>query len=60
MRGKRAALKLYDDSFDNWCMEHEEEVNEILQSFIKVSKNVETDKYPIIYVSLAKEESNLW
>lgn len=54
MRGKRATLKLYDDSFDNWCVEHKEEVNEILQSFMKVSKNVEVDKHPIIYVSLAK------
>lgn len=36
MRGKRSELKFVDDSFDNWCIEHEEEINEILQSFIKI------------------------
>ena len=36
MRGKRAGSKIIDDSFDNWCIEHEEEINEILQSFIKI------------------------
>ena len=28
MRGKRAELKIIDDSFDNWCIEHEEEINQ--------------------------------
>ena len=37
MRGKRAESKIIDDSFDNWCIEHEEEINEILQPFIKIS-----------------------
>ena len=27
VRGKRADLKIIDDSFDNWCIEHEEEIN---------------------------------
>lgn len=40
MRGKRAESKIIDDSFNNWYIEHEEEINEILQSFIKMpSKN---------------------
>ena len=30
VRGKRTELKIIDDSFDNWCVEHEEEINEIL------------------------------
>ena len=40
MGGKRAESKIIYDSFDNWCIEHEEEINEILQPFIKIpSKN---------------------
>lgn len=35
VRGKRTELKIIDDSFDNWCVEHEEEINEILQPFLK-------------------------
>lgn len=33
MRGKRAGSKIIDDSFNNWHIEHEEEINEILQPF---------------------------
>ena len=36
MRGKRAESKIIDDSFNNWYIEHEEEINEILQPFIKI------------------------
>lgn len=57
MRGKLAELKIIDDSFDDWCIEHEEEINEILQSFIKIpdeSKNREI-KNQFIYVSSKKE-----
>lgn len=42
MRDKRSKLKIIDDSFDNWCIEHEEEINEILQSFIKIPDESKT------------------
>lgn len=42
MRGKRSELKFVDDSFDNWCIEHEEEINEILESFIKIPDESKT------------------
>lgn len=42
MRGKRTELKIIDDSFDNWCIEHEEEINEILQPFFKTSDESKT------------------
>lgn len=54
MRGKRAELKIIDDSFDNWYIEHEEEINEVLKPFMKISKNVEIDKHLIIYESSEK------
>lgn len=50
MRGRRSELKFVDDSFDNWCIEHEEEINEILQSFIKIpgeTKNREIENQSI-------------
>lgn len=55
MRGKRVELKIIDDSFDNWCIEHEEEINEVLKPFMKTSKNVEIDKHLIIYESSSKK-----
>lgn len=54
MRGKRLTLKLFDDSFDNWYIEHKEEIDEVLKQFIKTSKNVEVDKHLIIYESSEK------
>lgn len=51
MRGKRAELKIIDDSFDNWCIEHEEEINEILQPFFKTSDEVKEFKNQFIYMS---------
>jgi hypothetical protein len=51
MRGKRAELKIIDDSFDNWCIEHEEEINEILQSFIKIPNKTREIKNQFIYMS---------
>ena len=53
MRGKRSTLKLFDDSFDNWYIEHQEEIDEVLKPFMKTSKNIEVDKHPIIYESSA-------
>lgn len=50
MRGKRAELKIIDDLFDNWCIEHEEEINEILQSFIKISSKTREIKNQSIYM----------
>lgn len=40
IRGKRVESKIIDDSFNNWHIEHEEEINEILQPFIKISDEV--------------------
>lgn len=51
MRGKRAESKIIDDSFDNWHIEYEEEINEILQSFIKTSDEVKELKNQFIYIS---------
>ena len=51
MRGKRAKSKIIDDSFDNWYIEHEEEINEILQPFIKTSDEVKKLKNQFIYIS---------
>lgn len=53
MRGKRSTLKLFDDSFDNWYIEHQEEIDEVLKPFMKTSKNIEVDKHHIIYESSA-------
>ena len=55
MRGKRSELKFVDDSFDNWCIEHEEEINEILQPFIKMPSKTREIKNPSIYVPSKKE-----
>lgn len=55
MRGKRSELKIIDDSFDNWCIEHEEEINEILQPFIKIPSKTREIKNKSIYVSSKKE-----
>lgn len=55
MRGKRSELKFVDDSFDNWCIEHEEEINEILQPFIKMPSKTREIKNPSVYVSSKKE-----
>lgn len=54
MRGKRAKSKIIDDSFDNWCIEHEEEINKILQPFIKIPSKTREIKNPSIYVSSKK------
>lgn len=51
MRGKRSELKFVDDSFDNWCIEHEEEINEILQSFIKIPSKTRGIENQFIYMS---------
>lgn len=51
MRGKRAESKIIDDSFNNWYIEHEEEINEILQPFIKTSNEVKELKNQFIYIS---------
>lgn len=51
MRGKRVELKFIDDSFDNWCIEHEEEINEILQSFIKIHSETREIEKQSIYKS---------
>lgn len=51
MRDKRAKSKIIDDSFDNWYIEHEEEINEILQPFIKTSDEVKELKNQFIYIS---------
>ena len=51
VRGKRTELKIIDDSFDNWCVEHEEEINEILQPFFKTSDEVNEFKNQFIYIS---------
>lgn len=51
VRGKRAESKIIDDSFNNWYIEHEEEINEILQPFIKTSDEVKELKNQFIYIS---------
>ena len=55
MGGKRAESKIIDDSFNNWYIEHEEEINEILQSFIKIPIKTKDIKNQFIYVSSKKE-----
>lgn len=50
-RGKRTELKIIDDSFDNWCVEHEEEINEILQPFLKHLMRSKNLKNQFIYMS---------
>ena len=56
VRGKRADLKIIDDSFDNWCIEHEEEINEILQPFIKIHGETREIKNKSIYMSSNQKE----
>lgn len=56
MRGKRAELKIIDDSFDNWCIEHKEEINEILQPFFKIPGETRDIKNQFIYVLSKKEK----
>ena len=51
MRGKRAESKIIDDSFDNWHIEYEEEINEILQSFIKIPDETREIENQSIYMS---------
>lgn len=51
MRDKRAESKIIDDSFNNWYIEHEEEINEILQSFIKIPGETREIKNQAIYTS---------
>ena len=51
MRGKRSELKFVDDSFDNWCIEHEKEINEILESFIKIPSETRGIENQLIYMS---------
>lgn len=55
VRGKRAESKIIDDSFNNWYIEHEEEINEILQPFIKIPSKTKEIKNQSIYVSSKKE-----
>lgn len=51
MRGKRAKSKIIDDSFDNWYIEHEEEINKILQSFINIPCETREIENQFIYMS---------
>lgn len=51
MRGKRAELEIIDDSFNDWYIKHEKEINEILQPFIKVSDKTREIKNQSIYIS---------
>lgn len=51
MRGKRAESKIIDDSFNNWYIEHEEEINEILQPFIKIPGETRKMENQYIYIS---------
>ena len=51
MRGKRAGSKIIDDSFNNWYIEHEEEINEILQPFIKIPDETREIENQFIYMS---------
>lgn len=50
-RGKRVESKIIDDSFDNWRIEHEEEINEILQSFIETSGEPREIENQFVYMS---------
>lgn len=56
VRGKRAELKIIDDSFDNWYIEHEEEINEILQPFIKIPGETREIANQFIYTSSNQKE----
>lgn len=56
MRGKRDESKIIDNSFDNWCIEHEEEINEILQSFIKIPSKTREIKNKSIYMPSNQKE----
>lgn len=56
MRGKRLELQIVDYSFDDWYIEHEEEINKILQPFIKIPSKTREIKNPSIYVSSKKEK----
>lgn len=56
VRGKRAELKIIDDSFDNWYIEHEEEINEILQPFIKIPGETREIENQFIYTSSNQKE----
>lgn len=56
MMGKRAESKIIDDSFNNWYIEHEEEINEILQPFIKIPSKTKEIKNQSIYVSSKNEK----
>lgn len=56
MRGKRAESKIIDDSFNNWYIEHEEEINEILQPFIKIPGETRDMKNKFIYMSSNQKE----
>jgi len=60
MRGKRTESKIIDDSFNNWGIEHEEEINEILQPFIKMPSKTREIETQSIYVSSKKGEMILW
>lgn len=51
IRGKRAGSKIIDGSFNNWYIEHEEEINEILQLFIKISGETREIENQFIYTS---------
>lgn len=51
MRGKRAKSKIIDDSFNNWYIEHEEEINKILQSFINIPCETREIENQFIYTS---------
>lgn len=51
MRGKRAESKIIDDSFNNWYIEHEEEINEILHPFIKIPGETREIENQFIYMS---------
>ena len=55
VRGKRAESKIIDDSFDNWYIEHEEEINEILQPFFKIPGETREIENQLIYISSKKE-----
>ena len=56
VRGKQAELKIIDDSFDNLYIEHEEEINEILQPFIKIPGETREIENQFIYTSSNQKE----
>lgn len=56
VRGKRAESKIIDDSFNNWYIEHEEEINEILQPFIKIPGETREIENQFIYTSSNQKE----